>query len=54
MTYQNHPQPRYFAMVAFFIIVAQGANALVSAQSVSNLDRLTNRSPHRLPKTEKL
>jgi hypothetical protein len=35
MTYQDHPQPRYFAMVAFFcfIIVAQGANALVSAQS---------------------
>jgi hypothetical protein len=32
MTYQNHPQPRYFALVAFFcfFMVAQGAGALVS------------------------
>jgi len=32
MTYQNHPQPRYFAVVAFFcfFMVAQGAGALVS------------------------
>jgi hypothetical protein len=31
MTYQNHPQPRYFAVVAFFcfFLVAQGAGALV-------------------------
>ena len=31
MTYQNHPQPRYFAVVAFFCIfvVAQGAEALL-------------------------
>jgi len=31
MTYQNHPQPRYFAVVAIFsfFIVAQGAGALV-------------------------
>ena len=31
MTYQNHPQPRYFAVVVFFIcfIVAQGAGALL-------------------------
>src|ERR1017187_10394432 len=31
MTYQNHPQPRYFAEVAFFCIfvVAQGAEALL-------------------------
>jgi len=30
MTYQNHPQPRYFAVVAFFcfIAVAKGAEAL--------------------------
>jgi hypothetical protein len=33
MTYQNHPQPRYFAVVAFFcfFIVARGANALMEA-----------------------
>jgi len=31
MTYQNHPQPRYFALVAFFcfFIVAMGAEALL-------------------------
>ena len=31
MTYQNHPQPRYFAVVAFFsfFVVAQGAEALL-------------------------
>jgi hypothetical protein len=33
MTYQNHPQPRYFAFVAFFcfFIVAIGAEALLGA-----------------------
>jgi hypothetical protein len=32
MTYQNHPQPRYFALVAFFcfFMVAQGTEALLS------------------------
>ena len=32
MTYQNHPQPRYFAVVAFFsfFLVALGAGALLS------------------------
>ena len=32
MTYQNHPQPRYFAVVAIFcfLIIAQGAGALLS------------------------
>jgi 4-amino-4-deoxy-L-arabinose transferase-like glycosyltransferase len=32
MTYQNHPQPRYFAVVAFFsfFVVAQGTGALFS------------------------
>ena len=32
MTYQNHPQPRYYAVVAFFIffMVAQGAEALLA------------------------
>ncbi|HEY1901855.1 MAG TPA: hypothetical protein VGG56_05460 [Terracidiphilus sp.] len=31
MTYQDHPQPRYFAVVAFFsfFVLAQGANALL-------------------------
>jgi len=37
MTYQNHPQPRYFAVVAFFsfFVIAQGAEALLgySAQA---------------------
>ena len=33
MTYQNHPQPRYFAFIAFFcfFVVALGAEALVGA-----------------------
>jgi len=37
MTYQNHPQPRYLAVVAFFcfIVVAKGAEALLS-QSATN------------------
>jgi hypothetical protein len=32
MTYQNHPQPRYFVVVAFFcfILVGQGAEALMN------------------------
>ncbi len=35
MTYQNHPQPRYFAVVTFFcfFIVAQGAQTLLRRQS---------------------
>jgi hypothetical protein len=34
MTIQNHPQPRYFAVVAFFcfMVVAQGAEALLRAE----------------------
>jgi hypothetical protein len=34
MTYQNHPQPRYFVVVAIFcfLIVAQGAGALLGTQ----------------------
>ena len=37
MTYQNHPQPRYFAVVAVFcfLIVAQAAEALVSQTGMS-------------------
>jgi hypothetical protein len=35
MTYQNHPQPRYFALVAYFcfILVAQGAGALLNQRA---------------------
>jgi hypothetical protein len=36
MTYQNHPQPRYFTVVALFTIfvLAQGASALVESRSL--------------------
>jgi len=36
MTYQNHPQPRYFAFVAFFLffLVAIGAEALLGADNL--------------------
>ena len=36
MTYQNHPQPRYFAVVAFFCFftVAQGAEALLRGSAL--------------------
>jgi len=39
MTYQNHPQPRYFAVAAFFcfFIVAQGAHALPAAKDFPGL-----------------
>jgi hypothetical protein len=37
MTYQNHPQPRYFTVTAFFcfFLVAQGAAALLGLASAS-------------------
>jgi hypothetical protein len=37
MTYQDHPQPRYFAVVAFFsfFVVAQGAGALLEHSSAA-------------------
>jgi len=37
MTYQNHPQPRYFAVVAVFsfFIVAQGADALLNQKDLA-------------------
>jgi hypothetical protein len=37
MTYQNHPQPRYFAVVAFFcfFVVAQGVEALLGQRSAA-------------------
>jgi hypothetical protein len=38
MTYQDHPQPRYFAVVAYFcfILVAQGAGALLSQTAAAH------------------
>lgn len=38
MTYQNHPQPRYFALVAFFcfFVVAQGAEVLLADTELSS------------------
>lgn len=44
MTYQDHPQPRYFAVVAFFsfFVVALGAGSLLS-------ERSTETWPSRLP-----
>jgi hypothetical protein len=38
MTYQDHPQPRYFAVVAFFsfLVVAQGAAALLGQTAPAN------------------
>jgi hypothetical protein len=46
MTYQNHPQPRYFAVVAFFgfFLVALGAGALLGRPVPANEIR-----PHRYP-----
>jgi hypothetical protein len=37
MTYQNHPQPRYFALVAVFcfFMVAQGTEALLGAPALA-------------------
>ena len=39
MTYQNHPQPRYFAVVAVFcfLIIAMGVQALVTAGGLRRL-----------------
>ncbi|MGD0939915.1 MAG: hypothetical protein ABR905_09390 [Terracidiphilus sp.] len=49
MTYQNHPQPRYFAVVAIFcfLIVAQGAGALLGQAALANENGLRP-SPKRL------
>ena len=48
MTYQNHPQPRYFAFVAFFcfFVVAIGAEALLGANGLRGGER-TPRFPLR-------
>jgi len=39
MTYQNHPQPRYYAVVAFFgfFLVAQGAQSLLALPGGSSV-----------------
>ncbi len=49
MTFQNHPQPRYFAVVAFFsfFVVAQGAGALLGRAAAVN-GEARRRSPERL------
>jgi hypothetical protein len=49
MTYQNHPQPRYFAVVALFcfLIVAQGCGALLGQTAGTSQDG-ARRSPQRL------
>jgi hypothetical protein len=49
MTYQNHPQPRYFAVVAVFcfFIVAQGAGALLG-QATPAKESGPRLSPRRL------
>ena len=48
MTYQNHPQPRYFAMVAFlaFILIARGAAAMVQS-AASLVPKCEGSSPQR-------
>jgi hypothetical protein len=51
MTYQNHPQPRYFALIAFFcfFLVAMGAEALLGAHALQGgNDSLGSRIPLRL------
>lgn len=49
MTYQNHPQPRYFAVVSFFcvVLVAQAAQALLG-ESTPVRERGTSKFPTRL------
>jgi hypothetical protein len=50
MTYQNHPQPRYFAVVAFFcfFVVAQGAGALLGEAALPG-----QTAPPRVPWTRR-
>jgi 4-amino-4-deoxy-L-arabinose transferase-like glycosyltransferase len=47
MTYQNHPQPRYFTVVAFFsfFVVAMGIQALLRVASVRALSRKSAGAP---------
>jgi hypothetical protein len=48
MTLQNHPQPRYYAVPAFFcfFVVAMGAEALLAPPGQSNQPRQTNPPSH--------
>jgi hypothetical protein len=53
MTYQDHPQPRYYAVVAFFtfFVVAQGAQALLGdaetgGEFLNRKNGLRRRPPH--------
>jgi hypothetical protein len=50
MTYQNHPQPRYFAVVAFFcfFVVAQGAEALLGRTAPAGENRMLRGPAHLL------
>ena len=50
MTYQNHPQPRYFTLVAFFsfFVVAQGAAALLEPLASTRNDGARRTSTHLL------
>jgi len=47
MTVQNHPQPRYFAVAAFFcfFVVAQGAEALLGAMGQAAAFDFRDRAP---------
>jgi 4-amino-4-deoxy-L-arabinose transferase-like glycosyltransferase len=49
MTVQNHPQPRYFAVVAFFsfFVVAQGAEALLRPSSAEYASDRMRKTPAR-------
>lgn len=42
MTYQNHPQPRYFTVVSIFsiLVLAQGAHALVASVATRGVSRM--------------
>ena len=50
MTYQNHPQPRYFAVVAFFsfFVVVQGAGALLGQSGPTGAPPARGLWPRRL------
>ncbi|MGD0628067.1 MAG: hypothetical protein ABR987_01870 [Terracidiphilus sp.] len=51
MTYQDHPQPRYFSVLAFFgfFIVAQGAHALLGYPNTSGEPNERDEGPGRGP-----
>ena len=47
MTYQNHPQPRYFTVVAFFsiFVLVMGMQALLSAAPADGMARISDADP---------